>query len=159
MPGKQGYRSWGERVDPVTMGAVLLAVVTGVSEALGGQLWAGMVSLVRRPFRGRQAAAGDLSAVTSGEGELLALEQSPGDRQKAVALAEVLLARAGADAGFGRALRDWWAQAEPVREKIGDVTNTVSGGTQYGPMVQGRDFTNLTFGVTPAPPKDPDAGV
>jgi hypothetical protein len=38
-------------MDPVTVGAVLLAVATGVSEALGGQLWAGVVSLVRRPLR------------------------------------------------------------------------------------------------------------
>ena len=31
-------------MDPVAVGAVLLAVATGVSEALGGQLWAGVVS-------------------------------------------------------------------------------------------------------------------
>ena len=154
MPDKQAHQALGVVVDPVTMGAVLVAVVTGVSEALGGQLWEGVISLVRRPFRGKQAADAAPVAVGSGEAELVALQQSPGDRQKAVALAEVLLARAGADAGFGRALGDWWAQAEPVREKIGNVTNTVSGGVQHGPVLQGRDFTNLTFGATPAPPKD-----
>jgi hypothetical protein len=40
------------------------------------------------------------------------------------------------------------------------VTNTISGGYQYGPVLQGRDFIGLTFGATPAPPagpKDPDA--
>ncbi len=42
-------------MDPVTLGAVLLAVATGVSEALGGQLWAGVVSLVRRPLHYDQA--------------------------------------------------------------------------------------------------------
>ena len=92
---------------------------------------------------------------------MLALQQSPGDRQKAVALAEVLLARAEADAGFDRALRDWWAQAEPVRREIGNVTNSISGGTQYGPVLQGRDFTDLTFGAAPRAPSgpgDPDAG-
>ena len=146
-------------MDPVTMGAVLVAVVTGVSDALGGQLWAGVVSLVQRPFRGKQAAGGDLPTVTSGEAELAALQQSPGDRHKAVALAEVLLARAEADAGFDRALKQWWQQAEPVRQKIGNVTNTVSGGAQYGPVLQGRDFTNLTFGAAPTPPKEPDAGL
>ena len=76
---------------------------------------------------------------------MLALQQSRGDRQKAVALAEVLLARAEADAGFDRALKDWWAQAEPVREKVGNVTNTISGGTQHGPVLQGRDFTGLSL--------------
>ena len=149
-------------MDPVTVGAVLLAVATGVSEALGGQLWAGVVALVRRPFRGKQAS-GAAPAVASGEGELLALQQSPGDRQKAVTLAEVLLARAETDGGFDQALRDWWAQAEPVREKVGNVTNTISGGNLYGPVLQGRDFTGpLTFGAAPPPPaaspKDPDAG-
>ena len=132
-------------MDPITMAAVLLAVATGVSEALGGQLWAGVVSLVRRPFRGKEAPGSGPAAVKSGETELLALQQSPGDQQKAVALAEVLLARATADPGFDRALQDWWVQAEPVRETIGNVTNTISGGTQYGPVLQGGQFINPTF--------------
>jgi hypothetical protein len=148
-------------VDPVTLGAVLLAVVTGVSEAFSGQLWAGVVSLVRRPGRRKKAPGDDAVAVPSGEAELVALQQAPGDRQKAVALAEVLLARAGADDGFKHALLSWWEQAEPVRVSIGNVTNTISGGTQFGPVLQGRDFSNLSFGVPPpppAPPKDPGAG-
>ena len=149
-------------MDPVTMGAVLLAVATGVSEALGGQLWAGVVSLIRRPSRAEGTSGGGTAVVRSGERELLALQAAPGDRNKAIALAEVLLARAEADAGYGRALREWWARAEPLREKIGNVTNTISGGNQYGPVLQGRDFTSLTFGATPAPPaarpEGPDAG-
>lgn len=138
-------------MDPVTVGAVLLAVATGVSEALGGELWAGVVALVRRPLRGGRQPGG------SGEAELAALRGAPADRAKAVALAEVLLARAAADPGFGRALGEWWARAEPVREKSGNVTNVISGGHQYGPVLQGRDFTGLTFGVTPpAPPPGPE---
>ena len=138
---------------------MLLAVVTGASEALGGQLWAGIVSLVRSPWRGKRTA-GEIAVVKSGEAQMLALQESPADRQKAVALAEVLLARAETDPWFGQALQEWWKQAEPVRDKIGDVTNTVSGGTQYGPVLQGRDFTDLTFTMSPAPtqPKDPDSG-
>jgi len=75
-------------------------------------------------------------------------------------LANLLLARAAADPGFDQALREWWGQAEPVREKTGDVTSTISGGTFSGPVLQGRDFTGLTFGATPPParPGDPDAG-
>ena len=148
-------------MDPVTVGAVLLAVATGVSEALGGQLWAGVVSLVRRPLRGRKEPAGEVAAAQSGDAELIALQGSPGDQRKAVALAEVLLARAAADPGFDQALREWWVQAGPVREKTGDVTNTISGGTFSGPVLQGRDFTGLTFGAAPAPPARPgesDAG-
>jgi hypothetical protein len=136
-------------MDPVTLGAVLLAVVTGASEALGGRLWAGVAALVRRPLQRKQDQA---AVVSSGKSELAALQQFPGDRGKAVALAEALLARAGADADFGRALAGWWEQAEPVRASIGNVTNTISGGTQQGPVLQGRDFSNLTFGAAPAPP-------
>jgi hypothetical protein len=53
-------------------------------------------------------------------------------------------------------------QAGAVREKTGDVENTISGGTFSGPVLQGRDFTSLTFGASPAAPasqpEDPDAG-
>jgi hypothetical protein len=156
--GVSGIRGGG--VDPVTVGAVLLAVATGVSEALGGQLWAGVVSLVRRPQRGRNEQAGEVPAVRSGDAELIALQGSPGDQRKALALAEVLLTRAGADPGFDQALREWWEQAEPVREKTGNVTNTISGGTFSGPVLQGRDFSDLTFGAAapPAHPGDLDAG-
>ena len=149
-------------MDPITLGAVILAVVTGVSEALGGQLWAGLVSLVRRPPHEGKEPAGELPAASSGRAELAALEGSPGDRAMAVTLAEVLLARADGDPGFAEGLRQWWDQAEPFREKTGNVTNTVSGGTQYGPVLQGRDFTGLTFGTPPAVPPtrpgDADAG-
>jgi hypothetical protein len=146
-------------MDLVTLSAVLLAVVTGVSEALGGQLWSGVASLVRRPSRRKTTPSSEVATGASGKVELAALQQAPGDREKAVALAEVLLARAEADAEFDRALRDWWAQAEPVRQELGIVTNTISGGTQHGPVLQGRDFTNLTFGpASSAPPKDADAG-
>jgi hypothetical protein len=143
-------------MDPVTVGAVLLAVATGVSEALGGQLWAGVVSLVRRPLHGRKEPAGALPPAGSGEAELAALQGAPGDQRRAVALAGVLLARADSDPGFDRALREWWELAAPVREKTGNVTNTISGGTQQGPVLQGRDFTGLTFGATaPAPSAQP----
>ncbi|HEX5298271.1 MAG TPA: hypothetical protein VFW50_14905 [Streptosporangiaceae bacterium] len=42
----------------------------------------------------------------------------------------------------------------------GDVANTISGGTQQGPVLQGRDFNNLSFGASPAsPPREgSDAG-
>ncbi|HEY7145869.1 MAG TPA: hypothetical protein VH637_16635 [Streptosporangiaceae bacterium] len=138
-------------MDPATVGAVLLALVTGVGEAVGGQLWGRVVSLVRRkPAAERAAVAGSL-----GTPELAALQQAPRDQERAVALATVLLARAAADEGFGRELRDWWEQAAPVRAQVQTtVTNTISGGTQHGPVLQGQTFTNITFGVAtpPAPP-------
>ena len=143
-------------MDPVTIGAVLLAVLSGAGGQLGTQLWEGVVSLVRRPFRRKAAASGDAATaevIPAGETELLALRQAPGDQSKAVALAEALLARSGADEEFRRALETWWQQAEPVRASIGSVTNTISGGTQHGPVLQGGNFSNITLGTAPAPPK------
>jgi len=138
-------------MDPVTVGAVLLAVVSGAAEELGSRLWDGVVALVRRPFRKAAADQAGAAAIPGGEAELAALERAPGDEGRAVALAEVLLARARADAEFGQVLQAWWVQAEPVRAGLGDVANTVSGGTQQV-VVQGRDFSNLTIGVPPAAP-------
>ena len=143
-------------MDPVTLAAVLIAVVTGASEALGGQLLTGLASLVRRPWH-RKTPADDPAALPPGQAELTALQRSPRDPQKAAELAQALLARADTDAGFGQALHQWWEHAERVRVSLGDVTNTVSGGTQYGPVLQGRDFTNLTFG-TAQPPYPPARG-
>ena len=128
-------------MDPITLSVVLLAVVTGASEAVGGQLLSGLASLIRRPWHRK--------ALPSGEAELEALQASPDDQRKALRLAEVLLARSDADAEFGQGLRSWWVQAEPLRDSAGDVTNTISGGTQHGPVLQGRDFGNITFGVPP----------
>ncbi len=147
-------------MDPVTLGAVLLAVATGVSEALGAQLWSGVVSLVRRPLHKKPGS--ERPAAGAGESELAVLQQAPADQLKAVALAEVLLARAGSDPEFERVLLQWWEQAARVREKSGNVRNTISGGTFSGPVLQGRDFTGLTFGASPAAPparaKDLDVG-
>jgi hypothetical protein len=137
-------------MDPFTIGAVLLAVVTGASEALGGQLWSGVMSLVRCPLRGKTAAGG--TPTRSGEEELAAFQQAPVDQRKAMALAQVLLDRAVADSEFEQALQRWWQQAEPARASIGNVTNTISGGTQQGPVLQGRDFSGITFGTATATP-------
>ena len=143
-------------MDPVTIGAVLLAIVGGAGSQLGTQLWEGVVSLVRRPFRRKADADADVTAgavVPAGETELSALQQEPGDQRKAVALAEALLARSGADDEFRQALEIWWQQAEPIRTSLSiqNVTNTVSGGSQYGPVLQGRDFSNVSFGASPPP--------
>jgi hypothetical protein len=107
-------------LDLVTIGAVLAAVAGGAGGALGAQVWAEVSALVRRPLGHGKAA------VPSGEAELAALEQAPASQERAVAVAEVLVARAAADAEFGEALDAWWQQARQVRVG-GDVTNTVSG--------------------------------
>jgi len=141
-------------MDPATIGAVLAAVAGGAGGALGSQVWAGVSALVRRPFR-QAGASGAAVASASGAAELAALEQAPADERRGVALAEVLIARAVADGGFLAALDAWWAEASQVHIG-GDVANTIGGGTFHGPVLQGRDFTGLSFGSpTPAPPTGP----
>jgi hypothetical protein len=145
-------------MDPITIGAVLLAIVSGAGTQLGTQLWEGVVSLVRRPFRHKAAGDGTVAVMSSGEAELAALQHTPDDRQKALTLAEALLTRSRADEEFRQALESWWQEAEPIRASlnIGNVTNTISGGTQQGPVLQGRDFSNINFGAPPpSPPVQP----
>jgi hypothetical protein len=160
MPGIQGVSGILGRDGSGHFGCGAAGGGDGCERALGGQLWAGVASLVCRPLRGGKEPAGVFPAAGSGAAELAALQEAPADQAKAVALAGVLLTRAEADPAFERALQQWWEQAAPVWEKTASVTNTVSGGTQYGPVLQGRDFTGLTFGATlPAPrPGDPDEG-
>ena len=50
-------------MDPITIGAVLLAIVSGAGTQLGTQLWEGVVSLVRRPFRHKAAGGGTVAVV------------------------------------------------------------------------------------------------
>ncbi len=138
-------------MDPVTIGAVVLAIIGGVAGEAGGKLWDRLTALVRRPFRGDPDTADSKAAVPSGVAELMALEQAPADQGRAVALGQALLTRAGADPAFQRELESWWTQASQVHTGQGNVTSTISGGTQYGPVVQGRDFTGLTFNSGPPP--------
>lgn len=144
-------------MDPVTIGAVLLAILSGAGGKVGEQLWAGVSALVRRPFHHAATDSTAQAALQAGTAELAALEQAPADRDRAVALAEVLVARAGADAGFRRELEGWWERSAPIRTGEGNVTNVISGGTQQGPVIQGRDFTGLTFSTAP-PPVPPSPG-
>lgn len=147
----------GVGMDPVTIGAVLLAIVGGAGGELGSRLWDGVSALVRRPFRHGQAAATSATAVAvppqDGEAELAALKQSPADKGRAEALARVLLARADTDPEFRQGLEGWWEQAGPIRTGEGNVTNTIIGSTTYGQVLQGRDFNGpITFGAPSAAP-------
>jgi hypothetical protein len=136
-------------MDPVTIGAALAAIAGGAGGALGAQVWAAVSALVRRPFRRAQSTGENTAALPTGEAELAALEQVPADQGRAVALAEMLVARAKADTGFREALEAWWVQASQINFGW-NVTNTISGGTFHSPVQQGRDFNGLTFG-SPAP--------
>ncbi len=53
--------------------------------------------------------------------------------------------RAALHEKFRVRLEEWWQRAQAAG---GEVHNSVSGGTQNGPVIQGRDFSNLTFHMT-----------
>jgi hypothetical protein len=127
-------------MDPVTMGAVVLAIVSGAAGEAGGRLWDGL----RKLAHGRQAGNQDKDSATegtSGVAQIVALEQGRGGEREAVALAEALLTRADGDPAFRQRLEVWWKQASRISMERVNITNTVSGGTQLGPVFQGRDFT------------------
>ncbi|WP_344366698.1 hypothetical protein [Streptomyces gobitricini] len=135
-------------MDPVSVG-LLAALAGGVGGEVGRQTWAGLSALVRRPFQSGRGS-GQVSAVSSGEAELVALGQAPADVTRAQALSTALAVRAAVDDEFGDGLRQWHEQAKLVRTGDGEVINMISGGTQNGPVVQGRDFSGIS--ITTAPP-------
>ncbi|GGZ25320.1 hypothetical protein GCM10010387_18540 [Streptomyces inusitatus] len=130
-------------MDPVSMG-VLAALAGGAGGELGRQAWAALSELVRRPF------GGQVEAAAPGEAELAALSEAPGEQVRAEALSGALAARAVVDPEFAAALDSWRGRVPALVE--GSVTNTVSGGTQYGSVIQGRDFSGITFSNPGVPP-------
>lgn len=140
-------------MDPVSVG-LLAALAGGVGGEVGRQTWAGLSALVRRPFQSARDS-GQAPALSSGEAELVALDQTPADVTRAQALSTALAVRAAVDGEFGNELRRWHEQAKLVRTGDGEVINTISGGTQNGPVVQGRDFSGISITTTPPPPSVP----
>jgi hypothetical protein len=137
-------------MDPVAVGAVLLAIVSGAAGEASSRAWDGLRRLVRRPAEDHSGRVEPAATVQGGVAELVALEQVPSN-DRAVVLAQALLARAGADSAFRNGLETWWTQVSEVQTGRGDVTSTITGGTQYGPVVQGRDFSGLTFHTSSIP--------
>jgi len=142
-------------MDPISA-AALAALAGGIGGEAGRQAWAALGALIHRPFRraGADDEAGAL-VVSSGEAELAALTQNPGELERAQRLSTALAVRAALNAEFRLALENWWQQAQSVRTSEGAVSNQVSGGTQYGPVVMGRDFSGLT--ITAQGPAGPRA--
>ncbi|WSK17555.1 hypothetical protein OG717_20480 [Streptomyces celluloflavus] len=134
-------------MDPITA-AALAALAGSVGSEAGRQACAGLAALVRSPFRRGtvpESAGSGLPQVSSGELELTALQEDSNDPNRAQALATALHVRAALDEGFRVRLEEWWHGAQVSG---GEVHNSISGGTQHGPVVQGRDFSNLTFHMT-----------
>ncbi|MFD0271364.1 hypothetical protein ACFVGY_33060 [Streptomyces sp. NPDC127106] len=142
-------------MDPISV-AVLVALAGGAGGEVGKQAWAGLSALVRRPFRRGQGESPEAPVVGSGEAELARLEQAPDDPTRAQALSDTLAARAAADPDFSAGLQQWWhEQVKLVRTGDGDVDNEISGGTFHGQVLQGRDYSNISFSTPPPPPPTP----
>ncbi|MFE7028799.1 hypothetical protein ACFU9Y_00695 [Streptomyces sp. NPDC057621] len=142
-------------MDPVSVG-LLVALASGAGGELGRDAWAALSALVRRPFR-RGGTGEDDPAAGSGEAELARLAQDPADQGTAQALSTTLAVRAALDTEFRAVLAAWQDHVQRIPIDDRAVHNTISGGTQNGPVLQGRDFSNLTF-TTAAPRPDRPGG-
>ncbi|MER7925944.1 AAA family ATPase [Streptomyces sp. NPDC096057] len=148
-------RQGGCQMDPVSVG-LLASLAGGAGGEVGRQVWTGLTTLVRRPFRRGEDSAGGPG---TGEDELVRLQQAPGDGNRAHALSTALAVRAALDPDFAAALAAWHEQAKLVRTGDGTVNNTISGGSFHAPVLQGRDFSHTTFNSpTPPRPDEPVAG-
>lgn len=127
---------------------VSAALAGSAGSEVGRQAWAGLAALVRRPFRRGtvpEPAGNGLPRASSGELELAALQEDSTDLNRARALATALHVRAALDEELRVRLEEWWQGAQVAG---GEVHNSVSGGTQNGPVIQGRNFSNLTVDMT-----------
>ncbi|MEH0574954.1 MULTISPECIES: hypothetical protein [Streptomyces] len=142
-------------MDPVSVG-LLASLAGGAGGEVGRQVWTSLTALVRRPFRHGEDSAG---GPATGEDELMRLQQTPGDGSRAHALSTALAVRAALDPDFATALTAWHEQAKLVRTGDGTVNNSISGGSYYAPVIQGRDISHTTFTSPPPPrPDEPAAG-
>ncbi|MEU2491069.1 hypothetical protein [Streptomyces sp. NPDC007883] len=138
--------------------ALLAALAGGFGGEAGRQAWTRLSTLVRRPFQRPQDGSPNTSAAlpSSGEAELARLEEAPADPARAQALSTALAVRAVLDEDFATWLQGWHEQAKLVHRGDGEVDNTISGGSFSGPVLQGRDFSEITF--TSPPPTAPGNG-
>lgn len=122
-------------MDPISA-ALLGAIATGAGGEAGKHLWTRLADLVRRNPEG---------PIANGELELASLSEAPHAPERAQALSDALHCRATQDPEFRTALSQWHQQAQAVRTGDGETSNTISGGTQNGPVLQGRDFSGINF--------------
>ncbi|WP_234380380.1 hypothetical protein [Streptomyces sp. CMB-StM0423] len=142
-------------MDPVSVG-LLVALAGGAGGEIGRDAWAGLVRLVRMPFR--RDGGGDAGG-GSAEAELTRLAEEPTDEARAQALSTALAVRAALDGEFRAALRTWHEELPPLPGDGADsVSNSVSGQVWNGPVVQGRDFhaaQGIHIESGPPPPDRP----
>ncbi|MFD3734283.1 hypothetical protein [Streptomyces sp. NPDC058632] len=131
-------------MDPISVG-LLVALATGAAGEAGRQLWTGLTDLVGRGRGADEAEEGDAVPTVTGEAELALFTREPQDPERARSLRDALALRAEHDPAFRGSLTQWHQQAQALRTGDGRTTNTISGGTVNGPVLQGRDFSGITF--------------
>ncbi len=119
-------------MDPVSVGQ-LASLAGGAGGEVGRQVWTGLTTLLRRPFRrGDDSTDGP----RPGEDELVRLQQAPGDGTRAHALSTALAVRAALDPDFATALAAWHEQAKLVHVGDSTVNSWTNGGSYYTPDLQ-----------------------
>lgn len=141
-------------MEPISA-ALLAALAGGAGGEAGREAWAQLSSLIRRPFR--RSTDPSASAAGSGEAELILTEESPTDAGRAQALSDALTMRAAMDSDFETGLERWRHLAVSVNTDSNEVRNEISGGTFSAPVIQGRDFSGISF-TTTQPPNTADPG-
>ncbi|QMV24567.1 hypothetical protein GQS52_25480 [Streptomyces sp. SCUT-3] len=144
-------------MEPIST-ALLAALAGGAGGELGRQAWAWLGALARTPFRRSAGDSPDAPEPGSGEAELAGLEETPDDPARAHALSTALAVRAALDAQFRAELQRWHEQAKQAPTGGGDVRNTIGNGTFSAPVLQGRDFTGISFTSPHPPPDTPGTG-
>ncbi|MGA5703688.1 hypothetical protein [Peterkaempfera bronchialis] len=144
-------------MEPISL-VLLAALAGGAGGEAGRQAWASLSALVRRPFRSGGTDTGQEPPGRTGLPELLAVEEQPHDSQRASALSTALAVRAALDPGFRAELEEWHRRARAGVESSGSVHNRISGGTQHGPVLQGQNFSDITFTTAPPPASTPEGG-
>lgn len=139
-------------MEPISTG-ILLALAGGAGGEAGRQIFTRLVTLVRRP----SGSTGENVHIATGEVELEAFRRHPASPQLAEALIAALVGRAERDVDFRHGLYAWEEQARQAHLAPGNVSSIISGGTQHGPVIQGRDMNGFSFSTSDTPASDREA--
>ena len=149
-------------MDPVTIGAVLLAIVSGAGTQLGAQLWEGVVSLVRRPFRRKRRRAVRGRGCAFGRGGAGGVAAGPGRPAQGGRAGGGAAGPGAPTSEFGQALQQWWAQ--PSRSGPASATSRTRSAAAPSTGRCCRAGTSPTSPSArhpppPAPPEGPGVGL
>lgn len=147
-------------------------VVFGLGRFLAGQglgkadQWASVISVfltaaglllaVSEAIRNRQqaAASGTPSAEAGATRNTITAAQVSGPVLQGRNMQQIDLTGAGATSPAADNRRA--GEQDPPGEKAGEVDSRIEGGTVGGPVIQGRDLSDLTLPPPPSPPSAPE---